>query len=211
LVVTVTDRGTPSRSSTANVAITVSDVNDNTPAFAAASYHVDVLANLTSSSVVAEPYATDADGSSPNNAITYSLIPVSPSTNTKFTINSATGRITNTNRFFLGNEPNAYILTVRATDRGTSPRFSEVTLTVNVTAVNDFAPVFAKTSYSATVAEDIANGADIVTVAATDAVRLVIWWRSHFIMIFRTLALMACLTSPLLPTAILAASSPSTH
>ena len=86
LLVTATDRGSPARSSAVTVSVTVTDVNDNTPLFGAGSYHANLFADLTAGSIVSEPSATDADGSSPNNAIVYSLIPVSPSTNTKFVI-----------------------------------------------------------------------------------------------------------------------------
>jgi hypothetical protein len=167
-----TDGGSPSLSTSVGIRIVVLDVNDNAPVFDQSDYFAEIPADLTSGSIVAEPSATDADGTSPNNDIRFSLIAVSPSTNTKFSINSITGRITNNNRFFLATETSTYILNIRATDRGSPARFSDVPLVINITAVNDNAPVFSKSTYTAQLSEDASIGVLVATVAATDAVRL---------------------------------------
>lgn len=59
-------------------------------------------------------------------------------------------------------------LTVRALDQGLPSLSSTQTLTVEVGDVNDQAPVFSQTIYTATVAENRDPGEPVIRVSATD-------------------------------------------
>ena len=58
-------------------------------------------------------------------------------------------------------------LTVRASDLGQPPLFTDTNVFVYVHDVNDYIPVFSHASYSVDVAEDIAPGTSILDVICT--------------------------------------------
>lgn len=64
-----------------------------------------------------------------------------------------------------------HVLTVRATDRGSPPLWSEATLTVNLNDVNEnaHAPAFADLVQTATVRENAPAGTYVTSVKASDA------------------------------------------
>ena len=59
-------------------------------------------------------------------------------------------------------------LTVRASDKGDPPLFTDTHVLIFVHDVNDFAPAFSRPTYSLTVAEDAAPGSTVVQVQAID-------------------------------------------
>ena len=61
-----------------------------------------------------------------------------------------------------------YTLGIRATDRGSPSRSSDISVFIEIHDRNDNAPVFAETEYTATVSEAAVNGTIIVDVLATD-------------------------------------------
>ena len=84
-----------------------------------------------------------------------------------FTINSSTGVITLTGS--LDYEMDDVItLRVRATDMNSPAETATLTLTVNVGDVNDNAPVFAQSLYTADIDETLGNGAEVARVSARD-------------------------------------------
>ena len=84
-----------------------------------------------------------------------------------FTINSSTGVITLTGS--LDYEMDEVItLRVRATDMNSPAETATLTLTVNVGDVNDNAPVFAQSLYTADIDETLGNGAEVARVSASD-------------------------------------------
>lgn len=90
-------------------------------------------------------------------------------TNGHFTIGSSTGVITTTTQLNAASL-SSYILTVTAKDRnGASGALSATCLvTVTVTAVNQYDPVFTSSTYSYTVAENTAVGTELVQVRDED-------------------------------------------
>ncbi|XP_068129833.1 protocadherin gamma-B1-like [Hyperolius riggenbachi] len=62
----------------------------------------------------------------------------------------------------------SYHITILATDRGVPPLSSRRTITVDITDVNDNAPVFMKTTYAAYVPENNLPGASVYDVHASD-------------------------------------------
>ncbi|XP_078601386.1 protocadherin Fat 1-like isoform X2 [Branchiostoma floridae x Branchiostoma japonicum] len=64
--------------------------------------------------------------------------------------------------------PNGYNLTLRASDKGQPPKFSEKVLFVQLMDTNDHAPVFSQTRYEVTVSEFAPVNTPVVMVQATD-------------------------------------------
>lgn len=90
----VEDGGTPPKSSTAILQVTVSDVNDNRPVFKDSEVEVNVPENAPMGTSVTHLHATDADLGS-NAQIHFSFSnQISPATKRHFAIDSTTGLIT---------------------------------------------------------------------------------------------------------------------
>ena len=60
-------------------------------------------------------------------------------------------------------------VTVRASDSGDPPLFSDTIVSIDVRDVNDFPPAFSQSSYDVVVAEDVPAATSILQVKATDA------------------------------------------
>jgi len=61
-------------------------------------------------------------------------------------------------------ESRQFLLTVKATDNGDPPLSTEVALNVTLTDVNDNAPSFVQTAYTAMLAEDSDIGENLIQV-----------------------------------------------
>ncbi len=133
----VEDGGTPPKSSTAILQVTVSDVNDNRPVFKDSEVEVNVPENAPMGTSVTHLHATDADLGS-NAQIHFSFSSqISPATKRHFAIDSTTGLITVKQP--LDREVNpVHKLIVLASDGSSTP--SRATVTVNVTDINDNIP-----------------------------------------------------------------------
>lgn len=149
LNVTATDGGSPSSSASAQVNITVVNVNDNVPVFVTSSQVSKVREDVAIGTRVIRLNATDADGK----GLTFKLN--SGNTGGAFKIYSSTGLITVAAK--LDREKiEQYILTVKATDPdGQSVSYNA---TINITDVNDNAPVFKNNSYSNEIMENLQPG-----------------------------------------------------
>ena len=159
LTLTVGDEVHTSDSET--ITIHVTDVNEADPVANDQNFAiVENLANGTSVGMVA---ASDADTSQ---TLTYAI--TAGNTNTAFTINSSTGDITVNDMGELDYETKAsYDLTVQVTDSQSPTRSDTATVTINVTDVNDNAPVITS-GQSFNVAEHAVNTTSVGTVLATD-------------------------------------------
>ena len=159
IVVTASD-GT--NSAEQPVAITVTNINDNTPSFTSAT-SVSVAENQTVNSVVYRATATDADG----DALSYSL---SGTDAARFTINPATGAVRFTASPDFENPGdaggnNVYDITVTASDGDNSTNHD---VTIRVTNVNDNTPSFTSAD-SVNVAENQRVDSVVYRAMATDA------------------------------------------
>ncbi|XP_030621954.1 protocadherin-11 X-linked [Chanos chanos] len=133
----VEDGGTPPKSSTAILQVTVSDVNDNRPVFKDSEVEVNVPENAPIGTSVTQLHATDADLGS-NAQIHFSFSnQISPATKRHFAIDSTTGLITVKQP--LDREVNpVHKLIVLASDGSSTP--TRATVIVNVTDINDNVP-----------------------------------------------------------------------
>lgn len=158
LVVRATQAGSPGLSSTATIAISLTNVNEG-PSIAAQT--ASIAENSANGSLVGTIVATDPDLGQP---LTYSI--TSGNTNGAFAIDGATGRLTVANTTALNYEARtSFSLVVRVADNGSPSLSASATLTVNVLNVNE-APVVNAQSFS--IAENSSNGTTIGTVAASD-------------------------------------------
>ena len=143
----------------ANITVSVTNVNDVAPSFAAATDSSSVSENT--SGVVYTASATDIEGDTP----TYSL---AGTDSAHFTIDSSNGELSLANALDFEtpqdhNSNNDYELEITASDGVNS---TALALTVSVQDLNDNTPSFATTSDSIQVAENTSGS--IYTAAATD-------------------------------------------
>ncbi|NXX79332.1 PCD23 protein, partial [Urocolius indicus] len=157
------DLGSPSRSSTAQLHLTVLDENDHNPLFAKTQYQISVREDLEEGSAILDIFASDEDAGL-NGQVTYSLIDDTFGT---FAINSVTGSIVTTKA--LDRETKShYTFRVVASDCSTYLPRSTTVMTVLIQDVNDNVPKFEQSYYKASVWEGQSPKPDIIQVFATD-------------------------------------------
>ncbi|XP_029965053.1 protocadherin Fat 3 isoform X7 [Salarias fasciatus] len=165
ITVRASDQGSPlPLFSLVNVTITVLDINDNPPVFERRDQLATVPEDVGVGTEVLRVYAASKDIGT-NAEITYSIR--SGNEHGKFHIHPLTGAI-------LVAQPldyetcRDYFLTVEACDGGTPPLSAITTVNINLTDVNDNAPMFSHDLYSAVVSEDATIGESVVQLVAED-------------------------------------------
>ncbi|XP_061209950.1 protocadherin gamma-A2-like isoform X14 [Neopsephotus bourkii] len=150
---------------TAKVVITVTDVNDNAPVISVRSSLREISEDAPPGTVVALLHVHDRD-SETNSQVRCSLDGGVP-----FRLRSSQGSYYSvvTAGELDREKVSEYNVTVRAADSGSPVLQSSALLALRVLDVNDNAPVFAETRYSARLAENNAVGALLLTVRASDA------------------------------------------
>uniref|UniRef100_A0A673ZVS4 Protocadherin-16 n=1 Tax=Salmo trutta TaxID=8032 RepID=A0A673ZVS4_SALTR len=164
---TLTVRATDSKHQTeANLTILVEDVNDNAPTFTHDLYQVvyPLTEHSPAGSAVVTVTATDRD-SGENGRVTYR---VRSSTRDIFYIDPSNGTLFITQQAEFDSENPSILVVIESRDMGTPALSSTATVQVQVTDVNDNAPVFHQSEYRATVSEDGLPGATILTLEAAD-------------------------------------------
>ena len=152
-----------STTSTANVTVTVLDVNDNRPVFGQSDYSTTVTEDSVVGREVSNLTAIDAD-SDTNGQLSYSI--TRGNNQGTFHLDSASGTLTTAST--LDRETTAsYNLTVQAIDGGSPALSLSINVTITISDVNDNPPVFEKTMYTATLPSD-AQKEWSFTVIATD-------------------------------------------
>lgn len=143
LVVKAADGGLPPLSSTANVVITVSDINEDFPIFTQATPSVDLPEAAPVGSFVAQFSATDADSAYNGQALSYALI---GNTNDDFAIDNS-GKVT-VAKALDSDVTNVYNILVKADDNGTPSKSNTTALVITVIAnTNIYAPQFSLPFY----------------------------------------------------------------
>uniref|UniRef100_A0A1I8GLT0 Cadherin domain-containing protein n=1 Tax=Macrostomum lignano TaxID=282301 RepID=A0A1I8GLT0_9PLAT len=166
LLLLAKDGGSPPRTGTTTLVITVNDINDHTPLFSGLPDTVKLVENSTAGTLVYTIAATDRD--STYGALTYSIIDGNNST--AFAIDASTGQVTVASPVTLNREAiPVYQLVVQVQDNGSPAKSATSTLTVSVMDVNEFAPSFASPTVSFSIAENSPVGSTLGTVTATDS------------------------------------------
>ncbi|XP_023184210.1 protocadherin beta-16-like isoform X22 [Xiphophorus maculatus] len=163
LDIQVSDQG--GLSDACKVIVDVTDINDNPPSINVMSKSTALPENAKPGTVVTMLNIQDPD-SNENGKVMCVL-----SENSAFSIQ------TSTNNFFTvvtegeldREKASEYNVTVTCSDEGMPSLSSSVTLTLQISDVNDNAPVFKQSSYEAYVVENNTPGVSIFTITATDA------------------------------------------
>ncbi|CDQ67801.1 unnamed protein product [Oncorhynchus mykiss] len=149
------------------VDIILEDVNDNPPVFQLKSYNASVSEASFIGTAVLQVAATDPDTGN-NKVLFYQLVEDMEKSSDYFSVDRDSGIIW-TARMLDQEEKQQHKLTVRAVDGGVPALSSDVTVTVDVTDLNDNAPTFTESSYKATVSELAPRGHFVTHVQASDA------------------------------------------
>eukprot|EP00051_Salpingoeca_urceolata_P025110 m.445779 g.445779 ORF g.445779 m.445779 type:complete len:6907 (-) comp20305_c8_seq21:164-20884(-) len=160
LNVTAVDSGTPSRSTSALVLVTVTNQNDNVPAFTQLIYTTSLREGLGSGAQVLTVFAEDDDVGD-FGRVTYSI----STSGVPFEIGSVSGSITTTADIDF-EAVQEYRLFVKAQDSGRLSHDAEVIVTIE--DVNEHKPEFSGTPYSCQLDEDAAVLTECVVAVASD-------------------------------------------
>ncbi|NWI26619.1 PCD23 protein, partial [Sula dactylatra] len=157
-------KGSPSRSSTAQLYLTVLDENDHNPWFAKTQYQISVREDLEEGSAILDLFASDEDDGL-NGEVMYSLI---DNTFGAFAIDSVTGSIVTTKA--LDRETKSqYTFRVVASDCSIHlPRSTTLSVVVHVDDVNDNDPIFLQNPIRAFVPAETPVNETVATVRAED-------------------------------------------
>ncbi|XP_054681599.1 protocadherin-23 isoform X2 [Grus americana] len=164
LVIECRDLGSPSRSSTAQLYLTVLDENDHSPLFAKTQYQISVREDLGEGSAILDLFASDEDDGL-NGEVTYSLI---DNTFGAFAIDSVTGSIVTTKALDRETKSQYTFRAVASDCSAHLPRSSTVRVVVHVDDVNDNDPVFLQNPIRAFVPAETAVNETVATVRAED-------------------------------------------
>ncbi|XP_077866259.1 LOW QUALITY PROTEIN: protocadherin Fat 4-like [Saccoglossus kowalevskii] len=165
LYILIEDQGDPVRSATAVASIYVEDVNDSPPRFTPRNRAFSVLENSPAGVVLGNMYAEDQDLGT-NAEFEFALI--AGSGFGKFSVNSINGAVTLLVSNLDREARSSYQLIVRAQDNGSPPLFTDSTVTIAVTDINDHTPTFDRAFYDAEVIENAVPGTSVLIVHAVD-------------------------------------------
>nr|ABL75891.1 protocadherin 2G16 [Takifugu rubripes] len=164
LKLTALDGGSPQRSGTVVIHVTVLDANDNAPVFSQALYSATLPENSSMNTPVITVSATDADEGI-NGEVTYEFSRISEKSRNMFSLNQHTGEITVTGNIDY-EDGQKYEVFVEAKDGyGLS---SETKVIIDITDVNDNAPVIYVKSLKDPVAEDVSPGSEVGIINVQD-------------------------------------------
>ncbi|XP_039746236.1 fat-like cadherin-related tumor suppressor homolog [Pararge aegeria] len=165
LTVQALDGGTPPLSDTTSVNITVTDANDNAPVFSQASYGARVREDALVGYRVVQVLANDADDGA-NGRVSYAI--ARGDRDGRFVIDADTGYVSLAAPLDRESRP-AYVLELRARDRGVPALEATALLNVEVLDANDNPPLFALSNYSVVVQEDKPLGHTVLKLEVSDA------------------------------------------
>ncbi|XP_062250329.1 protocadherin gamma-A11-like [Platichthys flesus] len=165
LLLTALDGGSPQRSGTVVIHVTVLDANDNAPVFSQVVYEASVPENSPPDTVVIKVSATDAD-EGVNGDVTYDFGHMPDEDLNMFSIDSKTGEITVTGVIDF-EERSSFEMRVEAKDGLGLTSYAKVM--IDVTDVNDNAPVIYLKSLTNPIAENVSPGTEVGIVNVQDA------------------------------------------
>ncbi|XP_034086745.1 protocadherin beta-16-like [Gymnodraco acuticeps] len=158
------DGGSPQRSGTVNIDITVLDANDNAPVFNQSVYKASVMENAPIDTYVTTVNASDADFGS-NSIVTYYFSDISSGLSNLFTVNEQSGVVLITGLIDYEKEKK-YELRIEAKDTGGLTDSSKVI--IEVSDVNDNSPTISVMSFTSPVSEDSPPGTTIGIINVKD-------------------------------------------
>ncbi|XP_071314676.1 protocadherin beta-3-like [Trachinotus anak] len=158
------DGGSPQRSGTVNIDITVLDANDNAPVFNQSMYKAIVMENSPRDTYVTTVNASDADTGS-NSIVTYYFSDLNSGLSDLFMIDENTGVVSIKGSIDYEKD-RKFELRIDAKDQGGLTDASKVI--IEVTDVNDNAPTISVMSFTSPVSEDSPPGTTIGIINVKD-------------------------------------------
>ncbi|KAM7417661.1 hypothetical protein PAMA_017348 [Pampus argenteus] len=163
-VLMAVDGGNPQKTGTAIVHVTVLDANDNSPVFDQAVYKASLPENSALETVVITVRATDAD-KGVNGEVSYDFSRISERAKHVFSLNSKTGEIKLTGPLDFESD-NKYEMRIDAKDGyGLS---SDSKVIIDITDVNDNAPVIYLKSQTNAIPENVSPGTEVGIINVQD-------------------------------------------
>ncbi|XP_069027762.1 protocadherin gamma-A11-like isoform X18 [Embiotoca jacksoni] len=164
LLLTAVDGGSPQRSGTVVIHVIVLDANDNAPVFTEAVYSARLPENSPLKTPVITVSASDAD-EGVNGEVTYEFSRLSDKSQKLFSLDQKTGEILVTGDVDY-EEGSKYEVIVEAKDGyGLS---SEAKVIIDITDVNDNAPVIYVKSLSNSISENVSPGTEVGIINVQD-------------------------------------------
>ncbi|XP_026135768.1 protocadherin gamma-A11-like isoform X37 [Carassius auratus] len=164
LILTAVDGGTPPRSGTVAIHVTVLDANDNAPVFSQAVYKVSLPENAPLDTVVVTVSATDADEGQ-NGEVTYEFSRISESAKALFILNENSGEIKIKGPIDFEEELKYEMLIEGKDGFGLS---SDTKVIIEITDVNDNAPIILIKSLNSPVPENALPGTEVGVINVQD-------------------------------------------
>uniref|UniRef100_A0A673ZJU5 Protocadherin 1 gamma 1 n=1 Tax=Salmo trutta TaxID=8032 RepID=A0A673ZJU5_SALTR len=164
LLLTAVDGGTPQRSGTVVIHVTVLDANDNKPVFSQDVYRVSLTENSPLDYIVVTVSATDADKGA-NGEVTYDFSSISDKASTLFLINKTTGEIKVIGPIDF-EEETYYEMSVQAKDGLGSA--SNCKVIIEITDVNDNAPILLIKTLTNPIPENVLPGTEVGIINVQD-------------------------------------------
>ncbi|KAM9356731.1 protocadherin beta-15-like [Symphorus nematophorus] len=164
LLLTALDGGSPQRSGTVVIHVTVLDANDNAPVFSQAVYKASLPENSPLDTIVMKVSATDAD-EGVNGDVTYHIGHVSDDDVNAFSIDPKTGEIR-----VIGvidfEESSSFEMSVQAKDGLGLTSYAKVIM--DVSDINDNVPVIYQQSLSNPIPENVSPGTEVGIINVQD-------------------------------------------
>ncbi|XP_074505761.1 protocadherin beta-16-like [Sebastes fasciatus] len=164
LLLTALDGGSPQRTGTATVHVTVLDANDNAPVFSQTVYKASLPENAPLDTVVVTVAATDADEGL-NSEVTYELSRVSETSRRAFALNHNTGEIKVIGPLDFEKVP-IYEMRVAAKDGYGLTSDSKVI--IEISDVNDNPPEINLKSLTTPIPENVSPGTEVGIINVQD-------------------------------------------
>ncbi|XP_057177607.1 protocadherin beta-7-like isoform X35 [Triplophysa rosa] len=164
VILTATDGGTPQRSGTTVIHITVLDANDNVPVFSQSVYKVTLPENTPPGTSVITVSATDAD-EGPNGEVSYEFSKISDKAAKLFSIDKKTGQIVVIGQIDYEEEQN-YEMGIQAKDA--SGLSSTAKVIIDISDVNDNPPRIILKSLNNLIPENSMPGTEVGIINVQD-------------------------------------------
>ncbi|KAM4697236.1 protocadherin-16 [Discoglossus pictus] len=149
----------------ADLRLNLQDINDNAPKFTYNLYQATVMEHIPVGTSLITVTATDRD-SGDNGRVTYRVLSGGSGA---FEIDPENGTLFTTQRMVLDPKRPLMDVVVEAYDHGSPSLASLTTVQILVMDVNDHAPTFPQSQYTASIPENLPLGSTILIMEATDA------------------------------------------
>ncbi|XP_041845378.1 protocadherin gamma-A4-like isoform X17 [Melanotaenia boesemani] len=164
IVLVATDGGTPQRSGTAVIHVSVLDANDNNPVFSQAVYKASLPENSPLNTLIITVSATDADEGI-NGDLTYEFDHISDENNSVFSVNPTNGEVRVSGALDY-EDMSFYEMQITAKDG--LGLVSSCTLIIDITDVNDNAPLTTIKSLTNPIPENVSSGTEVGIINVQD-------------------------------------------